>query len=122
MTTPFVHDFGLEIGHVFGLPLYWYGAIYTVGFLGVFGWFALRRGRLGWSMADVIELTVLMAAGILIGGRVFDILVYELGVLRRTPARGLQLVGGRYGLARRDARRRGRRLPVLPAAAKSPSW
>ena len=85
MTTPFVHDFSLEIGTVFGLPLYWYGAIYTVGFLGVFGWFALRRGRLGWTMADVVELSVLMALGIMIGGRVFDILVYELDYYREHP-------------------------------------
>ena len=85
MSTPFVHDFSLEIGTVFGLPLYWYGAIYTVGFLGVFGWFALRRGRLGWTMADVVELSVLMALGIMIGGRVFDILVYELDYYREHP-------------------------------------
>ena len=39
MSTPFVHDLSLEIGTVFGLPLYWYGAIYTVGVLGVVGWF-----------------------------------------------------------------------------------
>jgi phosphatidylglycerol:prolipoprotein diacylglycerol transferase len=82
MSTPFVHDFSLEIGTVFGLPVYWYGAIYTVGFLGVLGWFALRRGRLGWTMADVVELSVLMALGIMIGGRVFDILVYELDFYR----------------------------------------
>jgi phosphatidylglycerol:prolipoprotein diacylglycerol transferase len=85
MTTPFVHNFDLEIGTIFGLPVYWYGAIYTVGFLGVFGWFALRRARLGWTMADVVELSVLMALGIMIGGRVFDILVYELDYYREHP-------------------------------------
>jgi len=85
MSTPFVHDLSLEIGMVFGLPVYWYGAIYTVGFLGVFGWFALRRGRLGWTMADVVELSVLMALGIMIGGRVFDILVYEMDYYREHP-------------------------------------
>jgi phosphatidylglycerol:prolipoprotein diacylglycerol transferase len=95
MSTPFVHNLSLEIGTVFGLPLYWYGAIYTVGFLGVFGWFALRRGRLGWTMADVVELSVLMAAGIMIGGRVFDILVYELGYYREHPLHALNWwVGG----------------------------
>jgi phosphatidylglycerol:prolipoprotein diacylglycerol transferase len=95
MSTPFVHDFSLEIGTVFGLPTYWYGAIYTVGFLGVFGWFALRRGRLGWTMADVVELSVLMALGIMIGGRVFDILVYELDYYREHPLQALNWwVGG----------------------------
>jgi phosphatidylglycerol:prolipoprotein diacylglycerol transferase len=85
MSTPFVHNLSLDIATVFGLPLYWYGAIYTVGFLGVFGWFALRRGRLGWTMADVVELSVLMALGIMIGGRVFDILVYEFDYYREHP-------------------------------------
>jgi prolipoprotein diacylglyceryl transferase len=85
LTTPFVHDFDLAIGRVFGLPVYWYGAVYTLGFLGVFAWFALRRKRLGWSTADVLELSCLMALGILIGGRVFDILVYELDYYRANP-------------------------------------
>lgn len=85
MATPFVHDFDVEIGTVFGLPVYWYGAVYTLGFVGVFAWFALRRRRLGWSMADVVELSCLMALGILVGGRVFDILVYELDYYRANP-------------------------------------
>lgn len=94
MTTPFVHDFRLEIGHVFGLPVYWYGAIYTIGFVGVFLWFSLRRRRLGWSAADVLELSVLMAVGILVGGRVFDILVYEPGYYRAHPLRALDWWAG----------------------------
>ena len=57
--------------------LYWYGAVYTVGFLGVFAWFLLRRRRLGLSRADVYAFCILFAAGVMIGGRVFDILVYE---------------------------------------------
>ncbi|MCP4380107.1 MAG: prolipoprotein diacylglyceryl transferase [Hyphomicrobiales bacterium] len=82
---PVVHDFNLEIGSLFGVTVYWYGAVYTLGFLGVLGWFTIRRRRLGWSMADVFEFASLMAAGILIGGRVFDILVYELDFYRADP-------------------------------------
>ncbi len=85
MPTPFVHNISLEIGHIFGLPIYWYGAVYSIGFLGVFSWFALRRGRLGWSLADVFEFSALMAAGILIFGRAFDILVYELAFYKEHP-------------------------------------
>ena len=93
MATPFVHDLRLEIGHVLGLPLYWYGAIYTVGFLGVFLWFSLRRRRLGWTAADVMELSVLMAIGILLGG-IFDILVYELDYYQAHPLEALSWWGG----------------------------
>lgn len=94
MATGIVHDFRLEIGQVFGLPVYWYGAVYTVGFLAVFGWFALRRRRLRWSLADVLELSVLMAAGILIGGRLFDILVYELDFYAEHPLAALNWWAG----------------------------
>jgi len=94
MATPFVHDLRLEIGHVFGLPLYWYGAIYTLGFLGVFVWFSLRRKRLGWTAAEVMELSLLMAIGILLGGRIFDILVYELGYYQSHPLQALNWWGG----------------------------
>jgi len=80
-----VYNFNLEIGRIFGVPIYWYGAVYTVGFLGVFLWFAARCKRLGWSVADALELAILMAAGILIFGRAFDILVYELDFYRQAP-------------------------------------
>src|SRR5579871_6755376 len=80
-----VYHFDLEIGRILGVPIYWYGAVYTFGFLGVFLWFAARRRRLGWSLADAAELASLMAAGILIFGRAFDILVYELDFYRAAP-------------------------------------
>jgi len=84
-----IHDFDLQIGHILGMNLYWYGAVYSVGFLGVLIWFAARRRQLGWSMADVFELSILMAAGILIFGRAFDILVYEFDFYRNAPLAAL---------------------------------
>ena len=89
MSTGIVHNFDLEIARVFGLPIYWYGAVYTAGFLGVFAWFALRRQRLGWSMREVLVLSIAMAVGVLVGGRVFDILVYELDYYRAAPLQAL---------------------------------
>lgn len=73
-----IHNFDLELGRILGVEIYWYGAVYSVGFLGVLIYFATRRRHLGWSSADVFELSILMAVGILIFGRAFDILVYEL--------------------------------------------
>ncbi|MEJ1161131.1 prolipoprotein diacylglyceryl transferase [Prosthecomicrobium sp. N25] len=89
MTNGIVHDFDLEIGRVMGLPIYWYGAVYTVGFLGVFAWFAFRRHRLGWSLRDVLLFSIAMATGIMLGGRIFDILVYELDYYRGAPWQAL---------------------------------
>lgn len=85
MEGGFLHDFDLAFGHVFGVPLYWYGAVYTVGFAGIFLWLWPRRSKLGWNRRDVAEFTILIAAGILIGGRAFDIAVYELDYYRVKP-------------------------------------
>jgi phosphatidylglycerol:prolipoprotein diacylglycerol transferase len=82
MPVGFIHDFDPAIAQVFGLHLYWYGAVYTVGFLGIFGWFVLRRAHLGLSMADVLDLSIALALGVLLGGRIFDILVYEFDYYR----------------------------------------
>jgi phosphatidylglycerol:prolipoprotein diacylglycerol transferase len=85
MDTGFRHDFDLAFGHIFGVPLYWYGAVYTVGFAGIFLWLWFRRSKLGWSRRDAAELTICVAAGILIGGRAFDIVFYELPYYRDHP-------------------------------------
>ncbi|WP_343082284.1 prolipoprotein diacylglyceryl transferase [Ostreiculturibacter nitratireducens] len=80
-----VHDFDPEIVTARSLSLYWYGAVYTLGFLGFLTWFAMRRNRLGLSGAEVLDLCILLAALILVGGRLFDILVYEFDYYRENP-------------------------------------
>lgn len=85
MPDGFTHDFDPAIAQVFGLHLYWYGAVYTVGFLGIFGWFLRRRARLDLSVADVLDLSIALALGVLLGGRIFDILVYEFDYYRDHP-------------------------------------
>lgn len=85
----FIHDFDGTIAEVFGLTLYWYGAAYTFGFLGVFGWFTLQRRALDWPMATVLDLCIFAAAGALLGGRAFDILVYESAFYAEHPVRAL---------------------------------
>lgn len=82
---PFHHHFPLAFAHVAGLPLYWYGAVYTIGFSGFWAWFRWRRDRLGLSAREVTELAALVAAGCLLGGRIFDILVYEAGYYAAHP-------------------------------------
>ena len=79
-----VHDFDPAIISS-PISMYWYGAVYSVGFLGVFVWFWIRRRRLALANADVYLLTIFMGVGVMIGGRVFDILVYELDYYRAHP-------------------------------------
>ncbi|HER19717.1 MAG TPA: prolipoprotein diacylglyceryl transferase, partial [Chromatiales bacterium] len=87
--TGFVHDFDGVIGEIFGLALHWYGAAYSLGFLGVFAWFWLQRRTLGWSIAMVLDLGIFVAVGALLGGRIFDILVYESAYYAEHPLRAL---------------------------------
>jgi phosphatidylglycerol:prolipoprotein diacylglycerol transferase len=92
-----VHDYNLAIGEIFGVSLYWYGAVYTVGFLGVFLWFWFRRHKIGWSRRDIVEFTISIAVGVLLGGRIFDIAVYEIDYYRMRPIDALNFWKG--GLA-----------------------
>src|SRR3712207_5653134 len=57
--------------------LWYYGLAYAIGLLTVDLWLWLRRDRLGFDGRDVAEFSVLFAAGVLLGGRVFDVLLYE---------------------------------------------
>lgn len=79
-----VHDFDPAITST-PFPVYWYGAVYSLGFLGIFLWFRRRGTSLALSRADVYLLTIFLSIGILVGGRAFDILVYELGYYRTHP-------------------------------------
>lgn len=72
-----------------GIAFYWYGAVYSFGYLGTLWWFLARRDRLGLSRRDVFTLTVLIEVCVLIGGRVFDIIVYERDWYRAHPMAAL---------------------------------
>jgi phosphatidylglycerol:prolipoprotein diacylglycerol transferase len=57
--------------------LWWYGLAYAVGLLTVDLWVWLRRERLGYEPGDVALFSLLFAAGVLLGGRLFDVALYE---------------------------------------------
>jgi phosphatidylglycerol---prolipoprotein diacylglyceryl transferase len=57
--------------------LWWYGLAYAVGLLSVDLWVWLRRERLGYEPGDVALFSLLFAAGVLLGGRIFDVALYE---------------------------------------------
>jgi len=64
----------IEIGRV---QLWWYGLAYAVGLLTVDLWVWMRRGRLGYDRGDVAWFSLFFAAGVLVGGRLFDVMLYE---------------------------------------------
>jgi phosphatidylglycerol:prolipoprotein diacylglycerol transferase len=82
MWGPFVHRIDPIIATVGGVHLWWYGLSYTLGFLNAHLYLRRHRHRLGLSRADVYELSVLLAAGVLIGGRALVVFRHEWGFYR----------------------------------------
>lgn len=74
---PFVHNIDPVIGTVLGVHLWWYGLSYTLGFLNAHTFISRRRSVLGLSYAKVFDLSLLIAAGVLIGGRAVEVVFYE---------------------------------------------
>ena len=77
MCGPFIHQIDPVIGQAFGFYLWWYGASYSLGFIGVFFWLRHVRSVLRYDLRDVYTLTVMISIGILIGGRAVEVVFYE---------------------------------------------
>ena len=63
--------------HVGSHPLYWYGFAYTFGFGLTWLWLASRCQRLGWTEAHVVDACIALVVGVIVGGRVLDVMLYE---------------------------------------------
>lgn len=83
---PYVHRIDPIIVSVAGVHLWWYGLSYTLGFLNAHRSLRRRRDHLDFSLRAVYELSLLLAAGVLIGGRVVEVIFYEWPFYREHPA------------------------------------
>ncbi len=77
MIGPFVHDIDPVIASVGGVHLWFYGLSFALGFLNAHFFIRRNRERLGLSMSAVFDLTILLALGVLIGGRTLVVLNNE---------------------------------------------
>jgi phosphatidylglycerol:prolipoprotein diacylglycerol transferase len=77
MIGPFVHSIDPIVAKIGGFYIWWYGLSYTLGFLGIFFWLRRNRTTLAMKMNDVYALTLFMAVGVLIGGRLVEVFFYE---------------------------------------------
>ncbi len=77
MIGPFVHNIDPVFGKIGGFYLWWYGLSYTFGFLGLFSWLRRRRQNLQLTMNQVYNLTIFTAVGVLLGGRLIEVIFYE---------------------------------------------
>lgn len=82
MCGPFVHQIDPIIGDIGGIYLWWYGASYTFGFLGAFLWIRRVRVSLEFDRYAVYGLTILLASGVLLGGRFVEVAFYEWSYYR----------------------------------------
>ena len=69
MLGPYVHNIDPIILSVFGIHLWWYGLSYSLGFLNAHLFLRRNRTQLGLSLKAVYGLTLLIASGVLVGGR-----------------------------------------------------
>src|SRR5688572_25490346 len=74
---PYVHDIDPIIGTIFGVHLWWYGLSYTLGFFNAFNFIGKRRVQLALTPVQVYDLAILIAVGVLVGGRVVEVAFYE---------------------------------------------
>ncbi len=81
-----VHHIDPVIGEAGGVYLWWYGLSYTLGFLEIFLWFRSQRHRLGFSLAEVYDISLLLASCVVIGGRAVEVIFYEWPYYSRHPS------------------------------------
>ncbi len=74
---PYIHRIDPIIATVFGVHLWWYGLSYTLGFLNAHLFIHRQRGQLGLSTRSAYTLSLLLAVGVLLGGRVVEVVFYE---------------------------------------------
>ena len=74
---PYLHRIDPIIGTVFCVHLWWYGLSYTLGFLNAHMFITRRRSQLGLSTRSVYDLSLLLAVGVLLGGRLVEVALYE---------------------------------------------
>jgi len=83
MVGPYVHNIDPVLGTVLGIHLWWYGLSYSLGFVNAHLFIRRRRAHLGLSMRAVYNLTLLLAGGVLLGGRFVEVVFYESSFYRQ---------------------------------------
>lgn len=78
----FLYELDPVFAQLGAVKFWYYGAAYAVGFLTIYLCLMMRRHRLGWSRRDVFECSLIFAVCALVGGRAFDVAMYEWAYYR----------------------------------------
>ena len=88
------------------LAVQWYGLMYLCGFAAAYLLANLRCQRLGWNSDDVSDLIFYCAVGVILGGRIGYMLLYQLSSFISDPISifkvwngGMSFHGGLLGVA-----------------------
>jgi phosphatidylglycerol:prolipoprotein diacylglycerol transferase len=73
ISRPFVHNIDPIIASVGGVHLWWYGLSYSLGFLNAYLSLRRRRTELGFTDRETLDLVLLLAVGVLVGGRLVTV-------------------------------------------------
>ncbi|MCE9613064.1 MAG: prolipoprotein diacylglyceryl transferase [Lentisphaerae bacterium] len=85
MIGPYVHSIDPIIGSIGGVYLWWYGLSYALGFLNAHLFIRRKRAALGLALPTVYDLSLMLAVGVLLGGRVVETIFYEWPFYRAHP-------------------------------------
>lgn len=73
----YIHSIDPIIASIFGVHLWRYGLSYTLGFANAHLYVRRHRRKLGLPLKRVYGLSILLATGVIVGGRSVEILFYE---------------------------------------------
>jgi prolipoprotein diacylglyceryltransferase len=91
---PFVLNIDPLLLDIGGIKIWYYGLAYALGFFGILVWLMRRRLTIGLPVNEVWSLSIIYAVSSLIGGRVFEILVYEWDIYKVDPLEMLRFWHG----------------------------
>jgi phosphatidylglycerol:prolipoprotein diacylglycerol transferase len=81
----FVHQIDPVFASIGPVHLWWYGLSYCLGFINAHLSLRRHRHRLGLSLIEVYELSLLLAAGVLLGGRGLVVFRHEWTFYKEHP-------------------------------------
>lgn len=102
----FYHDINPTIVQFFGLEIRWYGVMYVIAFLITYYYliWASEKKKINITKEDVDDILLWLTIGLILGARVFEVLVYNPAYYWQNPLKifaiwrgGLSFHGGLLG-------------------------
>lgn len=96
MTIPGIVPVSPLLGRFFGIPVYFYGFLYALGFSVITLWILWYRSWLNWTLREALDCSLLFVVCTGLGGRLYDVFVYEPDYFLSQPFRILEVWKGGF--------------------------